>query len=137
MERNNFSPKQKKELRVLSKMVKRFTRSTNRSVDHFEYKERNALIKFIISGRSHLVHFLLYKGANPNRISESLPLFMAIRYNRLDLIKMLIKYGANPNIFARGRTPLRMAYDRGNYQAIQTLIEAGATPLSILRVRAK
>lgn len=53
---------------------------------------------------------LLQKGANPDQVDQDegwTPLMWAVAYRRLDFIKLLLKYDANPNVQSDyGTTPI-------------------------------
>ena len=59
------------------------------------------------------------------------PLAMACHYRNLDLIKILLEHGANPNTSATkrpGSTPLALACQQGDIAVSRLLLEHGADP---------
>ena len=80
-----------------------------------------------------LAEFLLSKGANVDETETSGPtagytiLMMAAGNNKLDLVKFLIKNGANVNAKAKdGATPLSMAMKENDAAMIKLLKDSGA-----------
>ena len=56
------------------------------------------------------------------------PLQMAIRRQRVDAVRVLLEWGADPDAtFGSNRTPLEMATAAGNQPIVTLLINAGAT----------
>lgn len=57
------------------------------------------------------------------------PLVMAARYNRLEMLKLLLDAGVNPNLAnARGERPLAMAAKYNQIEALGLLLAASANP---------
>jgi ankyrin repeat protein len=88
------------------------------------------------SGRGRVVSYLIEHGANVNAVSDEdggyCALTKAIRAQNPDVVRILLKAGANPNIkLKNGKTPLMIALDqpRGQRRAeiLQALKEARAT----------
>jgi ankyrin repeat protein len=80
---------------------------------------------------------LLEGGADPNCVSGRgrTPLVNALQSHKWDLARLLLRYGANPNLPGemeehyrdRKRTPLVIAIDRGaSLDLVRTLLDAGA-----------
>lgn len=69
-------------------------------------------------GKDLLVDLLLRNGSNPNLVlyNERTPLHESARWGELKVAKVLIKYGANPNIGGErtGWRPLQEAVKNGN-----------------------
>lgn len=72
---------------------------------------------------------LLEQGADINqRRNGATPLGAAIALNNLDLVKVLVRAGANVDLpDAEGRTPLQQATERGNADIIRHLSRQGAS----------
>lgn len=86
----------------------------------------------IRAGRKGLAKVLLDSGADPNAIvnrTRECALYPASGSGDLEMVKLLLKYKANPSYPTRYRwTPLHLAIG-GGYKAIaQALLEAGADP---------
>lgn len=91
-----------------------------------------------------LAVFLLDKGANPNLADTAgaTPLLAAARYARLDLVKVLLAHGANPNsaytknprnaLDLTGATPYLMAAVATDAKVMRALVDARADPLATL-----
>ncbi len=83
-----------------------------------------------------MLKVLLENGASVKRIAwrSSLPLYSASKINRLDMVKLLIKYGSNPNEWspAFGVGPvmknysLHIATKKGHIKIVRYLLKKGA-----------
>lgn len=69
---------------------------------------------------------------NAVNINGSTPVHYAIYYENNDILEVLLKYGANPNVKEiegiGGCTPIHRAVEKNNYELVQTLLKAGADP---------
>jgi ankyrin repeat protein len=95
------------------------------------------------TARSDIFTALLAHGADPNSKDEkNSPLLLcAIHSERVDLVKQLLEAGSNPNIHAKGETPLMEATKARNIRMVSTLLDhrteingkddGGATPLTV------
>lgn len=77
--------------------------------------------------------FLLSKGADIDEANTTeyyggyTPLFWAVQYNNEELVRFLVKNGANVNAASnKGKTPLSIATEAGNTNIIEILKAAGA-----------
>ena len=88
-------------------------------------------IRFLQTGNVEEVQRLLRRGVNPNSETFSLwekPLYNAALSGNNELTKLLLKFGADPNIENSGRqTPLHIASREGNHELVKQLIDGGAT----------
>lgn len=94
------------------------------------------------------IELLLQAGASPSPkrrdAEENTPLHDAVKWGCLQVVRLLLKYGADPNaVNSFGETPLHSAlqksrmqpdpafgtFDGVEYSLIQTLLEAGADPI--------
>lgn len=87
-----------------------------------------------------IVKLLLDEGINPNTTEKrtyhemisydyiTSPLIMAVQKNELDLVKLLLKYGADPNQLVDDETPLMWAVKSyyPNLEIIKALLQSGA-----------
>ncbi len=74
-----------------------------------EYSKVSTFCKLIIAGNYDAVKALIENGTNINRKSTGLtPLMFAARYNKVDIVKLLIKKGAK----------LKTKSENGNYTAL-------------------
>jgi len=86
------------------------------------------------SGNLELIEYLLQAGADPNLMStpdfsKSTSLHHATQESLNPLLHLLVRYGANVNTQDdQGWTPLMIAADRGNAEAVTTLLTAKADP---------
>jgi len=77
-----------------------------------------------------LLSYLLHNGLHPNHGGEdfsdsSLPLPVAVKNNDFQAVAILLKSGADPNLFDVN-PPLSIAIDKGNDQIVTKLLQAGA-----------
>jgi len=78
------------------------------------------------------VQQLLEAGADPDGVSGSnrermtTPLNMASGSGRLDLVQLLLEFGADPLLGVDGRTPFIAASKAGNQEICELLLERGA-----------
>jgi hypothetical protein len=100
-----------------------------------------ALFKAISGKRAKTALVLLEAGADPNAVFNSsdiddinyypgdTPLHVAAQANLVDVILKLLELGADVNAVDRHKTtPLTRAADRGNVEAVTTLLANGANP---------
>lgn len=77
-----------------------------------------------------IVTLLLNWKADPNsctQYEQRTPLQLAIKRNNLDMIQVLLKHGADPNL-VRSRTCLQMAVDNGDLMLVKLLLDHRAEP---------
>lgn len=96
-------------------------------VDALDNQGFSALILAIGEGHAGTVCLLIANGANVNQKCEAhqsgTPLHHACAWNRLEIAKILISYGADVNaVDSAGRTPLYFAVMYGAKQIIKLLI---------------
>lgn len=83
------------------------------------------------SGNKELVQYLIDKGADPNAKTSGneTALHRAARGGHLDVVKLLVAYGADLNIIYNangGLSPLSRAAESGNLEVVKYLVEKGA-----------
>lgn len=86
------------------------------------------MFKGVQDGDADLVEYYLKKGIDPNyQHPEFLaaPLAESIRFNHLNIAKLLLDYDANPTIKEAwgGETPLSVAKQKKNKKAIELINE--------------
>jgi len=89
------------------------------------------------SGFADVATVLLERNANPDKIDEkgNTPLHLAVRHT--DVIRTLLVHGANPDRrlpkaagrYLEGATPLILAAEINNIDAVKVLLDAGANPM--------
>ncbi len=84
------------------------------------------MFKGVQDGDAGLVEYHLKMGIDPNyQHPEFLaaPLVESIRFNHLDIAKLLLDYGANPTIKEAwaGETPLSVAQVKKNQKAVELI----------------
>lgn len=89
-----------------------------------------ALHLAVKSGHLAIAHQLLhaeFAPANPNILdnSEETPLLIAVRAGRRDLVELLLKEGADPNV---GKSPLLEAFKKGDTSLAMLILEHGGNP---------
>lgn len=78
-------------------------------------------------GQVEAVRDLLEAGARPNEITGQSPLFDAIYKNNFEIIKLLLDYGADPNLKdKKGNTPIDIAIENESNEIIKLLLDHGA-----------
>ncbi|WP_447951909.1 ankyrin repeat domain-containing protein [Chryseobacterium koreense] len=95
------------------------------SVDAMSF---SPLILACYRGNSEVARFLMDKGADVNYVSNEGTAMAALCINyQQDLLELLLKHGADPNIAdSGGTTPLIWAVKRGNEALTKTLLQAKA-----------
>ena len=80
--------------------------------------------------RKALIEVLLKKGAPVNAVTHGCVTPLAcVPSGNLDLARLLLRYGADPNISTNdGETPLMTAARGGHHEMVKILLEAGANP---------
>ena len=84
-----------------------------------------------VDGDVERVEQLLIGGADvnaPDADDEGTPLQWAMFTNQTNVVRLLLEYGANPNIDGPLGTPLQVAISRGNSEMFQLLLDHGADP---------
>jgi len=69
-----------------------------------------------------IVRRLLEEGADPNNGGECTPLETVCSENKFECAKLLLEFGANPNL----NSPLSSAWGRGYYECTKLLLDSGA-----------
>ncbi len=98
----------------------------------FERAERDAaLFSLIRAGETARIREALNAGANPNARERfgATPLLAAVQNRRLDVVRLLVEAGANPDGPRRRNeefTPLHTAAHRDNLDTVALLLELGA-----------
>lgn len=87
------------------------------------------MFRAIQEGDLELVRYYLSTGVDPNyQHPEYLaaPLVEGVRYQRYDVVKLLIEKGADPNIIEvpEGDSPLKVALRLGNQLLVQLIQES-------------
>ncbi|WP_304343010.1 ankyrin repeat domain-containing protein [Chryseobacterium koreense] len=97
-------------------------------IDAVDPMSFSPLILACYRGNSEVARFLVDKGANVNYLSDEGTALAAlcINYNE-NLLELLLKHGADPNIpDATGTTPLIWAVKRGNEALTKSLLQSKA-----------
>lgn len=91
-----------------------------------DIKGNAAMIDAIVLGYHDVVQVLLKHNENPNQEennSNTSPLMMAVTLNNIQIVKLLLNYGANPNlILENGATALMIAIKNHNIEIVQILL---------------
>ncbi len=88
-----------------------------------------SLLKAIKQNNTQYILSYLQSGGNPDTLlgrKEFSMLVHAIRYNSPEVLNILLKYGADPDLFIKDRSPLIWAIRRHNYEISKTLLIYGA-----------
>lgn len=93
-------------------------------------KYQTKLVEAIEARKIDDVRKLLYAGANPNGREEHFgnasPLFFAVENGDLEVVKLLLKFGADVNLIADGDTPISRLNGRFGNEILKLLIAYGA-----------
>ncbi len=81
-------------------------------------------------GSLSIVSLLLENGADlETEISDPRHPFMsAVQLKRADIVELFLHYGANPNFYHYGRTPLHVAVANKDLKTAEVLLKNGANP---------
>ena len=84
------------------------------------------------SNRSKRIEFLLWYGADPNKIDDERgygPLHTAAHWGNTDVLRQLLTSGANPNlnVLKTELTAINLACKYASQESIDVLVEFGAT----------
>ncbi len=107
--------------------IKKAVRDTGKHPDQMVWIGGSLLSNAVDKQRKDLVAWLIEQGANPNGITPNTsPLVYAIWNKDPEMIRLLIKYGSNPDLdMGDGMTPRSVAEGRGNPAVIETLDQSG------------
>lgn len=115
-----FTP-QKKE----TKEIKQEVQAANDLLSEMKIsKSPNDFVKYIKKNEAGKIKLLLEAGFDPNtNINASFPLYYAAKYNRKQIIYMLLEKGANPNKDLT--SPMRFTILHKDWDSTKALIDAG------------
>jgi ankyrin repeat protein len=97
----------------------------------------------VLQGHVEVVKWLLEHGANSNCVLQStgevrnFALVQAVEDNRVDLVQLLVQYGADVNVHFADQAPLTIAEDSGHTEIANYLRSKGALTLEEIKARAK
>ena len=97
----------------------------------YAVQEQRALIDAVAAGDRTQVEALLQKGVNPNGIPElwgRSALLQGVMRGDVELVRLLLDAGADPDLKSAGFTPLGQAALRGHARIAELLLKAGANP---------
>ncbi|MDR2495375.1 MAG: ankyrin repeat domain-containing protein [Spirochaetaceae bacterium] len=87
----------------------------------------NGVRGFNLNNTIPVLKLLMQYGGNANGYYDGSHLLVAIRENRIEVVKFLLEEKADPNRRdGSGRLPLLTAASRGNFEIVQLLVERGA-----------
>lgn len=82
-------------------------------------------------GRLDVLNLLKELGADFNTASNNrgeTPMFVAVHFKQVEVIKLLAKWGCDPNLPAqKGFTPMLFACELGNLEVVKALVAAGGS----------
>lgn len=91
--------------------------------------EQRQLVYAILTGDEKSVRTILNSDENPKTTYARIPLIMfAIYENNVDMIKILVEYGFDPNETVMDVTPLELAIYMKKYKSVEYLLSVGVTP---------
>lgn len=94
-------------------------------IDDFEFTPLHMAVN---CGNLGIIELLIIEGADVNKIDkDGIPPLLCIGGGDEQILKMLLEYGANPNIKDKnGRTALDQAYEGNMVDFVQLLLSYGA-----------
>ncbi|NJK65101.1 MAG: hypothetical protein HC921_22440 [Synechococcaceae cyanobacterium SM2_3_1] len=96
----------------------------NKSLDSMSHMGYPSLDAAVQSGSKEIVQFLLESGFKVDFLH---PLYEAIMLNSIEMVQLLIEYGADiERCWDEGITPILAAVVSGNSEIVRILVEAGA-----------
>lgn len=91
--------------------------------------EQKQLVYAIITGNENAVRTILDADQEPKTTYAKIPLTMfAIHSNNVEILKILVEYGFDPNETIMDVTPLELAIALKKYAAIEYLLSIGVKP---------
>eukprot|EP00092_Neocalanus_flemingeri_P024493 GFUD01026561.1.p1 GENE.GFUD01026561.1~~GFUD01026561.1.p1 ORF type:complete len:899 (-),score=198.15 GFUD01026561.1:15-2711(-) len=124
---------QSKSLTLVKQVLNAFPKANLIKAVNAKANDDQTPLHFSVKGPLEIVQFLLDNGANSNSLVKSTlatPLHMAALHGRVDVAKLLLKYGAkleprgSDKLY--GATPIYLASQNGNLEMVHELIVAGA-----------
>ena len=107
----------------------RIGRSANEREPEYAQGKQNELIQAAARNDVKQLEALLKSGVNPNAVVDEWgenALMHAVLFGNVDMTRLLLEAGADPNMKGRGFTPLGMAALQGRAQIVRQLLKAGA-----------
>lgn len=98
---------------------------------NFSSKHQFEMYAAILAGKADAIKGLLEKGFNPNYLMPNFAkrsaLHAAAEFGSVELIHVLLSYGADPNIKdTYGITPAFLAASRNHFDSVLLLVDSGA-----------
>jgi ankyrin repeat protein len=115
--------------RYASSDFSRISRTANEREPEYAEGTQTELIQAAARNDVKQLEALLKSGVNPNAVVDEWgenALMHAVLFGNVDMTRLLLEAGANPNLKGRGFTPLGMAALLGRAQIARLLLKAGA-----------
>lgn len=77
-------------------------------------------------GQTHMIHFLMEKGAGLSQARGEMAMYFAVRGGHVSAVRALVAYGVALNSPSPSRDPLGQARAAGHHDLVKLLIELGA-----------
>jgi len=98
-----------------------------------DYNGNTALSEAARNNNFATIKYLVERDADINRFDcdGNTALFYAVRYKNIELIEFLLKSGANANLTSSNFTPLMLACENGQLEAIKLLLKSKETDVNM------
>jgi hypothetical protein len=137
LERFNSLPASSQELRKLKRPPKKknlIHPSWNEALEESCGKSKDVrmdkFIRYVTTGAIHHCRACLRAGVHINDVNEfnQTPLFIAVWLNHYNIVRLLLEWGADPNLMANGRlSALNVAKAHGHHDIVASLQQFGAS----------
>lgn len=131
---------QKKQIHLLNAVANgnidtaKFFLETNVDPNFKNTEGMSPLLFAVVKQNLAMIELLLAKKANPNLAGTAHmvpPLFFAVHLSNTPIINLLVKYNADPNFHVGEFTPLFLAAQNGNKEAVNALLQSPNLDLSL------
>ena len=92
------------------------------------FTDSTDLLAAIFTDNVAFVEQNIAQGGDPNSTFGGIgsALYIASKHGYLEIVRLLLKAGANPNRYARGQSPLKVAMQKGHTEIVELIVSSGA-----------